>query len=437
MGNWVQGLYIIIALIASAIAAVLSGYVWRYRAMSGAKWFSLLMLGTAQSALAYALRLMATDLSSKLFWAKVMQLGIVIVPTVWLAFTLEYTGRGKILTPRNVILLIIEPLVTLLLAWTADRHRLYWGGVAMRTYEPFPTLEITRGLWLQIHAFYSLLLVCLGTALVVQVAVRSHRVYRRQGIAILLGASLLLAGNAIGVLPMRSLLSEALPPLAYTLTGLTSAWGLFRCRLFDLVPVARDAVIDSMDDGMIVLDERNRIVDLNVAAQTKVGLSGDRAIGQPAEYVIPWCDWIECAQVEPATRIEVNSSQDGIRRQYDLSVSSLADRSGHPVGRLLVLRDVTEQVRAEEERNELIAELQQALAQVRTLSGLLPICASCKKIRDEQGHWHQIEAYIREHSEAQFSHGICPECARELYPDFCEATEWDDMIASHHTLCEK
>ena len=70
------------------------------------------------------------------------------------------------------------------------------------------------------------------------------------------------------------------------------------------------------------------------------------------------------------------------------------------------------------EKSEVIVELQKALKKVKTLSGFLPICASCKKIRDDQGYWNQIEAYISEHSEAEFSHGICPECAKKLYPEF-------------------
>jgi len=72
---------------------------------------------------------------------------------------------------------------------------------------------------------------------------------------------------------------------------------------------------------------------------------------------------------------------------------------------------------AEEEREKLIRELQEALAKVKTLTGLLPICASCKKIRDDKGYWNQIEVYIRDHSEAEFSHGICPDCMKKLYPD--------------------
>ncbi|MGO9015942.1 MAG: response regulator transcription factor [Dissulfurispiraceae bacterium] len=71
-----------------------------------------------------------------------------------------------------------------------------------------------------------------------------------------------------------------------------------------------------------------------------------------------------------------------------------------------------------EEREKLILELQDAIAKVKTLSGMLPICASCKKIRDDKGYWKQIEAYISEHSEALFTHGICPECTRKLYPEY-------------------
>ena len=87
-----------------------------------------------------------------------------------------------------------------------------------------------------------------------------------------------------------------------------------------------------------------------------------------------------------------------------------------PVGMWAIVHDITERRRKAAEREELIAELQQALSEVKTLSGLLPICSSCKKIRDDKGYWNQIESYITSHSDALFSHGICPECAKNLYP---------------------
>ena len=73
---------------------------------------------------------------------------------------------------------------------------------------------------------------------------------------------------------------------------------------------------------------------------------------------------------------------------------------------------------AEAEREKLIGELQSALASIKTLRGFLPICASCKKIRDDKGYWNQLESYIHEHTDVEFSHGICPECAKTLYPEY-------------------
>jgi hypothetical protein len=81
-------------------------------------------------------------------------------------------------------------------------------------------------------------------------------------------------------------------------------------------------------------------------------------------------------------------------------------------------------------RNEqrLQARIGEAVARIKTLSGLLPICAACKKIRDDQGYWEQIEVYIRDHSEAQFSHGLCPTCIRAMYPEFADAVLARDPV---------
>jgi PAS domain S-box-containing protein len=99
------------------------------------------------------------------------------------------------------------------------------------------------------------------------------------------------------------------------------------------------------------------------------------------------------------------------------TASKLNDSQGRAAGAIETIRDITDAKRTEKERERIIAELQDALNKVRTLSGLLPICASCKKIRDDKGYWNQIESYIHKHSDAVFSHGICPDCAKRLYPD--------------------
>jgi len=90
------------------------------------------------------------------------------------------------------------------------------------------------------------------------------------------------------------------------------------------------------------------------------------------------------------------------------------------VAAVSILQDVTESKKKEAEREGLITELQEAIKKVKALSGLLPICSSCKKIRDDKGYWNQIDSYIRTHSEAEFSHSICPDCAKKLYPEYVD-----------------
>jgi len=118
------------------------------------------------------------------------------------------------------------------------------------------------------------------------------------------------------------------------------------------------------------------------------------------------------------TRVETIVTFKGEPHYFDLTVEPLRDAHGDIVGITCASTDITPTRQGAEERERLIRELQEALAQVKVLSGLLPICASCKKIRDEHGEWNAVEKYIRDHAGVNFTHGICPECARRLYPEF-------------------
>ena len=101
-----------------------------------------------------------------------------------------------------------------------------------------------------------------------------------------------------------------------------------------------------------------------------------------------------------------------------VSCSPLMHDDGSLLGSVHVARDISEQRKAAEIREKLIRQLETSLTKVRLLSGFIPICAACKKIRDDQGYWQQVEEYIRDHSEAEFSHSICPACAKKLYPEY-------------------
>ena len=115
-----------------------------------------------------------------------------------------------------------------------------------------------------------------------------------------------------------------------------------------------------------------------------------------------------------------NKKKNGELFWESASISPIRDRAGRVTHYVAVKEDITARKQNETERDKLILDLQDALASVKSLSGLLPICASCKKIRDDKGYWSQVESYIQKHSDATFTHGICPDCIKKLYPDLAK-----------------
>jgi seryl-tRNA synthetase len=128
------------------------------------------------------------------------------------------------------------------------------------------------------------------------------------------------------------------------------------------------------------------------------------------------------------TRTELIAELRGLRQRINRLETLVDGRSLEAVTYFEELEETNRRLReeieqrklAEQERERLIDELQDALSKVKLLSGLVPICANCKKIRDDSGYWHQLESYISDHSEAEFSHGLCPDCMKKLYPELAK-----------------
>jgi PAS domain S-box-containing protein len=175
-------------------------------------------------------------------------------------------------------------------------------------------------------------------------------------------------------------------------------------------------------DGLMLTAPDGSILDANPAACQILGRTRAEILQEGRQGLIDAADPRLAALVEERQRTGKAHGELTARKKdgtpFPVEISSMVFRS--PEGDLrtcLIIRDITERKAAEAEREKLIEELQEAVGRVNTLSGLLPICAACRKIRDRQGDWHHLEAYIRRHTEADFSHGICPDCRRTLYPE--------------------
>ncbi|MCL5271697.1 MAG: PAS domain S-box protein [bacterium] len=188
------------------------------------------------------------------------------------------------------------------------------------------------------------------------------------------------------------------------------------------------AILDDAVDAIIAIDEQGVIRMANPAAERMFGYSREELIGHKVNKLMPSPDreqhddyigrYLRTGEphIIGIGREVTGRRKDGTFIPVHLAVSEVVvDERRSFIG---VLRDIADIKAAIDRQNQLIVELREALEKVKRLSGLLPICASCKKIRDDQGYWKQLEAYISEHSEAEFSHSLCPDCFKRLYPEY-------------------
>src|SRR5208283_3847467 len=176
-------------------------------------------------------------------------------------------------------------------------------------------------------------------------------------------------------------------------------------------------------DGLMLTAPDCSILDANPAACRIMGRTRDEIVREGRDGLMDANDprlSVLIAERQRTGKVHgelTAKRKDGTPFPVEISSVVFQGRDGEP-RTCIIIRDITDRKAAEAKRERLIKELQEALGSVRTLSGLLPICASCRKIRDQQGAWHDLEIYIRKHTEADFSHGICPECRWLLYPEY-------------------
>ena len=357
---WQSLLYVFPLFVAAIGSLILASVAWNRRPGPGIVPFVWLMLAAGIWSAAYGFELVSEDLAPKIFWAKVQYLGIATLPVAWFLFALQYTGRESWVarTRRSALLLGIVPTITVFLVWTNDLHGLIWQNIQLEIRGSASVMAFTEGPWYWLNIAFAYVLLLLGTLLLIQRLLRGPRLYKAQGIALVIVALLPWMGNALYVSGLSSVLDPT--PFAFVIAGLVIIWSLFRFRLLDIVPVARDFIIEGMSDGVLVLDAQDRIVDANPAAAQIVGRSASEIVGQPAAQALS--DWSELVNqyadvLEAHTEIALPTAQhqtlgfrDQDKRQhiYEMHISPLRSRGGQLIGRSVLLRDVNDRAVAEE-----------------------------------------------------------------------------------------
>ena len=188
-------------------------------------------------------------------------------------------------------------------------------------------------------------------------------------------------------------------------------------------------VTQGIPESILLLSTDYKILWVNKATVHQTGFEEHELIGAccykaihgsdthcgPPSNPCPVQELVKTGQ--PVTTVHEHHGKNGNTVYAEVSAYPIKDDAGNIVRFVHISRDITESMNLEKEREMLISELQDALVQIKTLKGIIPICTSCKKIRNHNGSWEQIESYIHRHSEAEFSHGMCPHCVKTHYPD--------------------
>jgi PAS domain S-box-containing protein len=334
--------YAITLIVAAFVSLFISYLSWRKRPAGGSKTLAVLMLSIAEWILAEALYGISSDYNVKLFWFNLRFIGIVLSPIAWLLFTLEYNKLERFITRRNMILLLIIPFITTIAIWTNNFHKLFISLPTIDHYGSLLILVSKQGPLFWVHTYFSYSLMAFGIVLIFRAFLVSPSIYRKQTVILLIAALIPLFGNVLSVFELVKFPIPDITPLALFITGILFFWALFRYKLLDLVPIARHAIIESMSDLILVVDNQKRLVDINPSAAKAIGLKPSQIIGHYAAQVLSsWSELVTRFIDVEETNEKLVILRGNLKIHYNLEISTVYDRKGRSNGSLIILRDIT------------------------------------------------------------------------------------------------
>ncbi len=338
------GIFLRIALIVAISTSVgLAGYAFRRRAVPGGVSFALLSSAAALWSFAYLFEISLPELSQKWFWFQVKYVGVSVVAVFLLVYVFQYTGRSNWLKPITWLALMIVPIMTLLMIWVRPLNNLFVSNIYISLRGPIPLMAFEREIGFQISGLYDLLLAIGAANLLILQYLRSPQIHRHQILALLAGIALPTFGGLLSYLAYPPLAEVDTGPILFSISLPLLALGTFRYRLLDLIPFAREVVLESMRDGMIVMDRNYQVVELNPAAESILCADGKDYSGKQAnEIVAAWPAMREILLDDQVTDADVAIHKDGVDFFYEARKSLLQGRPGYSEGWLIVLRDITE-----------------------------------------------------------------------------------------------
>ena len=422
--------YIVILFILSAAAtATLAVLCWRRWKSPAAPYFTLLFTAATVWNLGDAGEFLSITPAAKFLFVCMEYPGMVVVPVAWFLIVLYYTGNSRYLTGKTIPLLFLVPLITVAVVWTNPLHNLFYTGIASVLEQGTFVGIYLHGPLFWLIIIYAYGLSALGITIVAARFWTSHAIYRNQMVLLLTACALPLAANIVYVARWGPVPYVDLAPLLFIISGMLAAYGISRYQFLSLMPVAHSRVFTMIADGIIVVDDKGDICDMNPAAERMLGTPPGRLVAQPARAVLPGEIGV-LPDGQPVIR-EVMIDIAGRPQYYEASCipfdPRIPDRSSYC---LLVLRDITRRKLAESALADASRKLglmtnitrHDILNQITALDCFLELGAGLAQSREEKEYIakeREIIAKIQEQIEF----------TREYQNLGTEAAKWQDIHA--------
>lgn len=334
---------VLIALLATAIALTMAFISCRWWKTPGTIYYSLLMIGIGGWALFSGLEAASIPILAKLLWAKMQYIEIAFIAAFWLLLNMQYTHPDHRISNWWVVLLMIIPVLTIYIAIVDERYHWLWEVVVPLSNKPGASVNYLHGWWYLISSTYFYFQLIIGAFILIRRTVIPPKSVGARALLLLTGVIPPLVGNLIyqtQLIPVVNI--KILIMVGMVISGMIYFWGIYYFRLLEYSSLSRDVIIDNMSEGVIVLDRRDRIYNINTTALRMLGMSQRSARRKNLNDII--AVWPEIADPFRAahdfeTEVRINGDTP---RTVSVRTTNLKDRDGKSTGRMVVWRDITQ-----------------------------------------------------------------------------------------------
>jgi signal transduction histidine kinase len=358
-------IYSVLFLATSLVSFFVAVLAWQRRSVKSSRELAWLMIAAGIGAFWIIFETAAHTMTEKIFWSKLEYIGGVTTPVLFLIFVLRFTGKDKFISVKNILFLFVVPAITLALTLTNEKHRLIWTGFsAISAKTNLMEYEHGIGFWIGYIA-YTYLLLIFSTKYLISFVISHRNTFRSQGMVVLIGGLLPWIVSIVYLTGSNPVPGLDLAPVSIVLSGMLAAFAIFNFRFLDLLPVARETLVETLPDGILALDGLNRIQDINEAAKSFLGIRNKRILGLPVEFSGASEAKLLKAVIEKNSVDLIEIAGFPENKTYSLIKKDIKNQQG---SRLVIIRDISG--RAEAEKALLESESQKA-AILRAIPDLL------------------------------------------------------------------